>query len=78
MKLTWYNRPRKFANGVVWGRIVSGRLDGWGIWWADRRSERYDVDECSAPWSPLVVMRLPRFTVAILHPEGDNNPRLKP
>ena len=31
MKLDWYNRPRRFDNGVVWVRVLPF---GWGLWWS--------------------------------------------
>ncbi len=34
MKLVWYNRPRKFPNGIVWVRLGD---NGPGLWWKDTR-----------------------------------------
>ena len=70
MKTSWYNRDRKFKNGVVWVRLTSGPLRHWGLWVVDRRAEQYDTGDNSSPWSPALMVRLPRFSVAILHPDG--------
>jgi hypothetical protein len=52
------------TNGIRWKR-------GWcdfGYWVADRRAPNYN--RLNAPVDPIIVIRLPRYTVALLHPKG--------
>lgn len=52
------------TNGIRWNR---GWRE-WGYWLADRRARSYNP--ANFPIEALVVLRLPRYTVAILHPAG--------
>ena len=37
MRLDWYNRPRRFDNGVTWVRLLPF---GWGLWWSTKGDRR--------------------------------------
>lgn len=59
-RLSWYNRPREFSNGITWCRVDG---TGWGLWWTTRGYERG-----GAPISRLRV-RCGRYAVAVLTPQ---------
>jgi hypothetical protein len=59
-----YDYDCRLTNGISWNR----GLGDWGWWLVDRRAKDYNPG--NTPIEALLVLRLPRYTVAILHPVG--------
>jgi hypothetical protein len=63
--VSWYNRPRKFSNGIVWFR-VSVRLRRWhrlgGLWFSRRWPFFKVLTPGDGPASPLRTTSQPGVT----------------
>jgi hypothetical protein len=56
MRLDWYNRPRRFDNGVTWVRLLPFGL---GLWWSTKGNR----DTCAT-----ACVFVGRFGVGVLPP----------